>query len=227
MLYTLDHVHSLKMVFSSLRKAAPRPEHKERRQPKNRFRLGLLEKHKDYVLRAQNYHTKEKQIKMLREKARLRNPDEFYFAMQNSKTDHDIHQVSRNDFTPDMIRLMKTQDYKYVSYQRNLMECKLSKMKQEHSEINIDFSQNINSHIIFSEDNQHINVSKTLDIIRELNPKIKQRMEKMTEQVKSLKKVEHELWLKYRLTYSKGKRKKVGKTDDGAEIYKWREERQK
>jgi hypothetical protein len=73
-------------MTNSLRKVAPRRTHRERAQPASRKKLGLLEKHKDYVLRARDYHRKEKRIKSLREKARDRNPDEFYFGMINKKT---------------------------------------------------------------------------------------------------------------------------------------------
>ena len=61
-----------------------RREHQERSQPKARKRLGLLEKHKDYVQRARNFNTKEKRIKIMKLKAALRNPDEFYFKMKNT-----------------------------------------------------------------------------------------------------------------------------------------------
>lgn len=47
---------------------------------------GLLEKHKDYVLRARDFQRKQGTLKQLRHKAAMRNPDEFYFAMQGSKT---------------------------------------------------------------------------------------------------------------------------------------------
>lgn len=58
----------------------------ERAQPQHRKKLGLLEKHADYVKRARDFHSKEDRIQKLREKAAMRNKDEFYFAMVNSKT---------------------------------------------------------------------------------------------------------------------------------------------
>lgn len=77
--------------MSSLRNAIRRRIHKERSQPKAREKVGFLEKRKDYKVRAEDYHRKEKAIKTLRTKAAFRNPDEFYFKMNSTKT-----QVSRN-----------------------------------------------------------------------------------------------------------------------------------
>ena len=52
---------------SSVRKATSifRGKKKERSQPSQRAKLGLLEKHKDYVERARNFHAKEKRIAAL------------------------------------------------------------------------------------------------------------------------------------------------------------------
>ena len=65
----------------SYRNLVNRREHRERSQPAKRRRLGLLEKHKDYVLRARDFHRKERAITNLKRKADERNPDEFYFGM--------------------------------------------------------------------------------------------------------------------------------------------------
>jgi len=70
---------------ASVKRAIPKRKYRERSQPQDRKHKGFLEKHKDYVLRAQDYHKKEKKLHKLMEKARLRNPDEFYFKMVHSK----------------------------------------------------------------------------------------------------------------------------------------------
>ncbi|GJQ08856.1 hypothetical protein GpartN1_g647.t1 [Galdieria partita] len=82
--------------MSSLKKYLPQKTYKERAQPKRRARFGLLEKHKDYVERSQNYHEKERRYKALVEKALQRNPDEFYFKMINSKTENGVHVEMNN-----------------------------------------------------------------------------------------------------------------------------------
>lgn len=54
-----------------------------------------MEKKKDYVLRARDYHKKKTEITNLRRKAAFRNPDEFYFAMNKTKTKDGVHQVGQ------------------------------------------------------------------------------------------------------------------------------------
>lgn len=75
-----------------------------------------MEKHKDYVLRARDFHKKEKALQILREKAEFRNPDEFYFGMERSRTVGGVHvgDLDRSEYTQEQIMLMKTQDKKYV-----------------------------------------------------------------------------------------------------------------
>ena len=80
--------------MSSLRNAVQRRPYRERAQPKARERLGLLEKHKDYVLRAKDYNTKQARIKSLREKAAARNPEEFYFGMVKARTKNGVHALA-------------------------------------------------------------------------------------------------------------------------------------
>jgi U3 small nucleolar RNA-associated protein 11 len=67
--------------------------HKERPQPAERKKLGLLEKHKDYKQRAKDYHRKEDALNRLREKAALRNPDEYYTGMHKTETKVRLHPV--------------------------------------------------------------------------------------------------------------------------------------
>lgn len=97
-------------------------QHRERGQLGHRQKLGLLEKHKDYVLRAKDYHSKQERLKKLRGKAALRNQDEFYFGMIRSKTENGVHvqNAPGTDLLPnDVARLLKSQDIKYIQTLRS------------------------------------------------------------------------------------------------------------
>ncbi|KAJ3194977.1 UTP11-like, U3 small nucleolar ribonucleoprotein [Irineochytrium annulatum] len=117
--------------MSSLRKAAPRRTHRERSQLKERAHLGLLEKKKDYVLRAADFASKQKRLKAMRNKALARNPDEFYFGMINSSTKNGVHvkQQVREKYEHEHLRLLRTQDQNYVNYQLGVNRKKLQKLK--------------------------------------------------------------------------------------------------
>ncbi|KAL9596679.1 MAG: hypothetical protein Q9219_005638 [cf. Caloplaca sp. 3 TL-2023] len=103
--------------MSSMRNALQRRNHKERAQPAQREKWGILEKHKDYSLRAKDYNEKKKRLKILREKAAERNPDEFSYGMLSSKTDRYgrlIQDRGNPTLSQDAVKLLKTQDVGYV-----------------------------------------------------------------------------------------------------------------
>ncbi|KAI1091546.1 U3 small nucleolar RNA-associated protein 11 [Rostrohypoxylon terebratum] len=117
--------------MSSIRNAVQRRVHRERAQPQERQRLGLLEKHKDYSLRAKDFNKKKAQLRALRQKAADRNEDEFYFGMMSRKgPGHALSQGKRwvgtvngdrgnKSMDVDTVRLLKTQDMGYIRTVRN------------------------------------------------------------------------------------------------------------
>ncbi|KAL8800686.1 MAG: hypothetical protein Q9182_005000 [Xanthomendoza sp. 2 TL-2023] len=103
--------------MSSMRNAVQRRNHKERSQPTQREKWGILEKHKDYSLRAKDYSEKKKRLNILREKAAERNPDEFSYGMLSSKTDkhgRKIHDRGNSSLSQDAVKILKTQDAGYI-----------------------------------------------------------------------------------------------------------------
>ncbi|KAG0246418.1 small-subunit processome [Mortierella sp. GBAus27b] len=117
--------------MSSLRNAVHRRNHKERSQPLARQKFGLLEKKKDYVARARDYHSKQDRLKAMREKAAFRNPDEFYFKMINTRTKDGVHITERNEkFSHDFLKLLNTQDLSYVTTQRDIGRKRIDRMQQ-------------------------------------------------------------------------------------------------
>lgn len=120
-------------MTSSLRNSLHRRSHKERGQLAHRARFGLLEKHKDYVLRARDYHAKQEHINRLRRKAADRNKDEFYFAMNKERTAEGVHIQERGNkpMPMDMVKLLKTQDEGYIRTMRATGLKKIEKLKNQ------------------------------------------------------------------------------------------------
>lgn len=119
--------------MSSLRNAVKRKTHKERSQPLARSRFGLLEKKGDYRKRAKDFHRKERTIQTLRRKADERNPDEFYFGMQNTHTRDGVH-VGRSgqvkQYSHEELQLMKTQDLGYIALKAQAESKKIARLRQ-------------------------------------------------------------------------------------------------
>ncbi|EUC67536.1 U3 small nucleolar RNA-associated protein Utp11, putative, partial [Rhizoctonia solani AG-3 Rhs1AP] len=100
-----------------LRNSLHRRSHKERSQLAHRSKLGLLEKHKDYVLRARDYRSKRDRLRILKVKAETKNKDEFYFGMNGRKTEKGVEYRSRGGegaLPEDMVKVLKTQDEGYL-----------------------------------------------------------------------------------------------------------------
>jgi len=99
-----------------------RRNHRERAQPLERQKWGLLEKHKDYKLRAADHRVKKRKINALQHKARERNEDEFYFGMMSAESRGGIKVAKRGEensgggkvLKPEVVKLMKTQDVGYL-----------------------------------------------------------------------------------------------------------------
>ena len=100
--------------MSSLRNANPRRPHRERAQPAARSKWGLLEKHKDYSLRAQDYNAKKKKLERLNEKVREKHPDEFAYGMVNKSQGKHGKGDQSNLLGHDAVELLKTQDGGYL-----------------------------------------------------------------------------------------------------------------
>ncbi|XP_036435169.1 probable U3 small nucleolar RNA-associated protein 11 [Colossoma macropomum] len=121
--------------MSSFRKAlkSKQRDHKERSQPGFRKHLGLLEKKKDYKLRADDYHRKQKTLNALRKKAMDKNPDEFYFKMIHSQLQDGVHVIKQKqeEMTEEQKKIMRTQDIRYVEMKRVAEAKRIERLKSE------------------------------------------------------------------------------------------------
>ncbi|KAF5441995.1 hypothetical protein F2P56_037056 [Juglans regia] len=201
--------------MSSLRNAISRRAHKERSQPHSRRKFGLLEKHKDYVERAQVFHKKEQTLQKLREKAAFRNPDEFYFRMMKAKTVNGVHKLENeaNKYNTEELMLMKTQDMGYILQKLQSQKKKVEKLTAVLHSLD---SQPSNRHVYYAED------SKTAASYREL--------EARRNRVSQLEKLYMDMALQKELQ-KKGRKRKLREDElvcpTSKPVYKWRSERKR
>ncbi|KAK2875626.1 hypothetical protein FQN49_001563 [Arthroderma sp. PD_2] len=119
--------------MSSMRNAVQRRVHRERAQPAAREKWGILEKHKDYSLRAKDYNIKKAQLQRLREKARDRNPDEFAYGMMSDRAKtHGKHGARESkSLNHATVSLLKTQDAGYLRVVGERVRRQLVQTEQE------------------------------------------------------------------------------------------------
>ena len=140
---------------SAMRNAVKRITHKERSQPAARKKLGLLEKHKDYKVRANDFKKKRSYIKTLKKKAADRNPDEFYFKMNNTKIDNKgIHKdIIDKSMDHSTIQLLKSQDMGYIVHKKSIDLRKIEKMKDT---LHLIGAKNPKKHTIFVDNEEDL-----------------------------------------------------------------------
>ncbi|CAG9808471.1 unnamed protein product [Chironomus riparius] len=200
--------------MSSFKKASKlnQKTHRERGQPKAREKLGLLEKKKDYKVRAQDRNEKEETIKLLRKKALNKNPDEFYHHMINSKIQKDEHfeKDKEEDLTPEQMKLMETQDSKYINMKRVIERKKIQRLQSQLHFISREKKVK-NQHIFFVDNmkeakdiNETLLLTKTgsklseeaIQLLNQERDKSYKELEKRKEREKELAKIQRKMSVK-------------------------------
>ncbi|CAI6352113.1 unnamed protein product [Macrosiphum euphorbiae] len=139
--------------------------HRERHQPDVRQKYGLLEKKKDYKVRARHHQERERVMKLLKKRAQNRNPDEFYFHMTNSKVEDGRHTEIReeDEHTEDQIKLMQTRDLKYINMRATMERKKIERLQSQLHFLD-QANQTNNSHIYFNDGDQCLgNLPENID----------------------------------------------------------------
>ncbi|MBA0869933.1 hypothetical protein Goshw_005417 [Gossypium schwendimanii] len=233
--------------MSSLRNAISRRAHKERAQPSSRKKFGLLEKHKDYVVRAKAFHKKEETLRAslykLKEKAAFRNPDEFYFQMIKTKTVDGVHkpESQANKYTQEELMLMKTQDIGYILQKLQSERKKIEKLTAVLHSVDNHPS---NRHIYYAEDREEARELQSQasesrvtppsgdipDHIKRKTAASYRELEARNSRVNQLEKLYMEMSLKKELQ-KKGRKRKLREDElvcpTSKPVYKWRSERKR
>ncbi|KAI4459434.1 u3 small nucleolar rna-associated protein 11 [Holotrichia oblita] len=221
--------------------------HRERHQPEARKHLGLLEKKKDYKKRATDYNEKQATLKLLRKRALNKNPDEFYHHMINSKLENGMHfeKETEDEDTVEQIRLMRTQDIKYIITKRTQELKKIEKLQAQLHLTSINFEPQ-NKHVYFTENLDEPSIETELPIhlmekelpdvdIKSLQQAVQnrkalyQQLSKRIEREKELAIIQRKIEIKRHLqqkTLLKPKRLRKG-SKSTAPVYVWKYERKK
>ncbi|KAJ9494416.1 hypothetical protein LTR99_010819 [Exophiala xenobiotica] len=153
--------------MSSMRNAVARRPHRERAQPASREKWGILEKHKDYSLRAKDFNVKKKKLAQLSQKAQEKNPDEFAFGMlSQGKAGLGKHKSSTKDGVPtgplshDAVKLLKTQDAGYLRTVAAKGRKEIERVKEEVGLDSVTLGGKAGSHKRFSDQDTVFNRSK-------------------------------------------------------------------
>lgn len=154
--------------MSSFKKAIPKRQYKERSQLSSRTHLGQLEKKQDYKLRANDAHKKEKKIKELREQALTRNPEEFYFAMENTRLVGGKHHRVPKEADPELVKKQKVIDSNLLNMK---VQSKVNKMNQLKSQLHLIDAPASNEHVVFvdsEKDLENFDLAKHFNTLPEL-----------------------------------------------------------
>ncbi|XP_022098224.1 probable U3 small nucleolar RNA-associated protein 11 [Acanthaster planci] len=250
LLFFACHLRASVSIMSSFKKAAKSAQktYKERSQPASRHNLGLLEKKKDYKLRAKDYHEKQNKLKKLRRKALFRNPDEFYFKMVSSRLEDGVHKRLKKEetVTAEQEKLMATQDKKYVNYKLAVETKKIEKLRSTLHLVEEVTEKPQNKHIFFVDTKEEVDSFDITSHLGKLQSATSPPLDETSEDILEMEKAKKYRELSQRKkrqkelkiigdkmearTLKKDKRRKVlvkGETQTASAVYKFYPERKR
>lgn len=95
-----------------------------------------------------DYNEKQSALKVLHKRALNKNPDEFYFHMIRSRVEDGEHVETpkEEEITPEQLKLMQTQDLKYIAHKRLVESKKIDKLQ---SQLHLIDAEKNNKHTFF------------------------------------------------------------------------------
>jgi len=226
--------------MSSLRKASKAAvggrAHKERSQPGFRARFGLLEKHKDYLLRAKDFHKKQENLQKLKEKAANRNPDEFFFKMINSQTVKGVHrgETGAKVYTEEELKLLRSQDAGHLV---SKAQSEIKKVERLRSSV-LPLGANTNKHVFFVGDDDEVEDMRERVVNRPAEPlqvpkvrkKLNKEMQERSERAAKLKDMASAVEMQKQVS-GKGRKRKLRPSElenpSQQPVYRWKSERKR
>ena len=236
--------------MSSFNKLIKRKIHKERGQPSKRAKYGLLEKKKDYKLRAMDYHRKQDTLRVLKEKASMKNPDEYYHKMNNVTLKNGVHVIKRQEriYKKKEKQQMKKQDIDYL-LMKSQAEKKILQLKDTLHYITKSKNDTISKHVYIANDqddddinnivekHNHIQlyqqdeIKKDNELYHSGQMKYKE-LKKRQQRLNEIEQTRQKLYQQKQLL-TKGRRKKIvienrfGEIDHNQSYFIWKKDRKK
>lgn len=99
-------------------------------------------------LSSREHNEKQAALKVLHKRALNRNPDEFYFHMIRSRVEDGEHieTPKEEEITPEQLKLMQTQDLKYIAHKRLVESKKIDKLQSQLHLVDVEKN---NKHVFF------------------------------------------------------------------------------
>jgi U3 small nucleolar RNA-associated protein 11 len=147
----------------------------------------MLEKHKDYSLRAADYNLKKKKLGQLSQKAKDRNPDEFAFGMMSAERGTaGKHGKGGNEalLSHDAVKLLKTQDSGYLRTVSNRGRREVQELEEQVKLADVmreDGAAKTGKKIVFSDEEAPKSNKKRKRSSRSMEPDMLQEMPQATE----------------------------------------------